>query len=71
MAAAVAAFMKTLVIEPPIKPGIPDPYQPPKPGELRPEEPLQLGIITQFITTLVRDQPEPPQPDHGIGHQSG
>jgi hypothetical protein len=32
MAAAVSAFMKTLAIEPPIKPGVPDPYLPPKPG---------------------------------------
>jgi arylsulfatase len=52
MAAAVGAFMKTLAIEPPIKPGAPDPYQPPKPGELRPEEHIQLGVITQFVTTL-------------------
>ena len=71
MAAAVAAFMKTLAIEPPIKPGIPDPYQPPKPGELRPEEHIQLGIITQFVTTLVKSHDEPPPPHTGLGHHSG
>ena len=34
MAAAAGAFLKTLAMEPPIKPGTPDPYTPPKPGEL-------------------------------------
>jgi Sulfatase len=52
MAAAAAAFMKSLVMEPPIKPGAPDPYTPPKPGDLVPQEHLQLGAITQFVTTL-------------------
>jgi hypothetical protein len=47
VAAAAAAFLKTLAVEPPIKPGTPDPYQPPKPGELRPEEHIQLGVMTQ------------------------
>ena len=68
MAAAVAAFMKTLAIEPPIKPGAPDPYQPPKPGELRPEEHIQLGVITQFITTLVKSVDQPPPPLTGLEH---
>ena len=71
MAAAVAAFLHTLVLEPPIKPGAPDPYQPPKPGELRPEEHLQLGVITQFITTLVKAHDQAPPPHTGLGHQSG
>jgi hypothetical protein len=71
MAAAAAAFMKTLAIEPPIKPGTPDPYTPPKPGDLRPEEHIQLGVITQFVTTLVKSHDELPDPPHGIGHQSG
>jgi len=34
MAAAAGAFLKSLAIEPPIKPGTPDPYTPPKPGQL-------------------------------------
>ena len=71
MAAAAGAFLRTLVIEPPIKPGTPDPYQPPKPGELRPEEHLQLGVITQFVTTLVKAHQELPQPDHGMAPQRG
>jgi hypothetical protein len=69
MAAAVLAFMNTLAIEPPIKPGAPDPYKPPKPGELRAQEHIQLGVITQFITTLVKSHdPEPPAT--GFDHQS-
>ena len=52
MAAAAGAFLKTLAIEPPIKPGTPDPYTPPQPGELVPQEHLQIGPITQFVTTL-------------------
>ncbi len=71
MAAAVAAFLHTLVLEPPIKPGIPDPYQPSKPGELRPEEHLQLGVITQFITTLVKAHDGTRPPHTELGHQSG
>ena len=43
-----------LVAEPPIKPGTPDPYEPPKPGELRPQTHLQIGPIMQYVTTLVR-----------------
>ncbi len=54
MAAAIAAFLNTLAAEPPIKPGTPDPYVPPEPGELRPEEHLQIGPITQYVTALVR-----------------
>jgi arylsulfatase A-like enzyme len=71
MAAAVAAFMKTLAIEPPIKPGAPDPYTPPKPGELRAEEHLQLGVITQFVTSLVRDVEEATPPHPGFEGHSG
>ena len=52
MAAAGAAFLKTLATEPPIKPGTPDPYLPPKPGEMRMEEQLQIGAITH--STLPR-----------------
>ena len=70
MAAAVAAFMKTLAVEPPIKPGTPDPYEPPKPGELRPQEHIQLGVITQFVTSLVREVEEASPPHTGFeGHK--
>ena len=65
MAAAAGAFMKTLAVEPPIKPGTPDPYEPPKPGELRPEEHMQLGVITQFVSTLVKAMTEAPTPPRG------
>ena len=63
--------MKTLVAEPPIKPGTPDPYTPPKPGTYWPQTHLQIGPIIQFVTTLVRTHDELPDPDHGIEHQSG
>jgi arylsulfatase A-like enzyme len=55
MAAAAAAFLKTLAIEPPIKPGTPDPYLPPKPGEVRAEEHLQIGVITQYVNSLAEE----------------
>ena len=71
MAAAAGAFLNTLAAEPPIKPGTPDPYTPPAPGELHAEEHIQLGPVTQFITTLVRQQAEPPRPDPRMDHQSG
>jgi arylsulfatase A-like enzyme len=54
MAAGVVAFLKSLALEPPIKTGTPDPYVPPKPGELRLEEHLQIGVITQFLQMLVK-----------------
>jgi hypothetical protein len=44
MGVAAAAFMQTLAVEPPIKPGTPDPYEPLRPGELRVEEHIQLGV---------------------------
>jgi arylsulfatase len=77
MAAAAGAFLKSLAIEPPIKPGTPDPYTPPKPGELVPQEHLQLGPITQYVTTLHHPNGGPPanvrqhQPEHGLAHHSG
>jgi arylsulfatase len=71
MAAAAGAFLQTLAIEPPIKPGTPDPYIPLKPSDMRAEEHIQLGVITQFVTTLV-DAHQNPQPPHtGFGHDSG
>ena len=70
------ATIKTLALEPPIKPGTPDPYTPPAPGELVPHERLQIGPITQFVTTL--DYPNGKQhdaaehqPDHVISHVHG
>ena len=71
VAAAAGAFLKTLVVEPPIKPGTPDPYTPPKPGDFVPQTHLQIGPIMQYITTLVAEHDEPPDPSHGIEHQSG
>ncbi len=52
MASAVAAFLKSLALEPPIKTGTPDPYLPPKPGELRVEEHIQLGVIACLVRYL-------------------
>jgi hypothetical protein len=43
VAAAAGAFLKSLVVEPPIKTGTPDPYTPPKPGTYRLETHLQIG----------------------------
>jgi arylsulfatase len=71
MAAAAGAFLKTLAMEPPIKPGTPDPYLPPKPGELQAEEHLQIGVITQYVMSLTRTHAELPQPHHGLDHHSG
>jgi arylsulfatase len=76
MAAAAGAFLKSLAIEPPIKPGTPDPYTPPKPGQMIPQEYLQIGPITQFVTTLQHPNGQPPdvqqhQPEHGLNHAGG
>ena len=71
MAAAAGAFLKTLAIEPPIKPGTPDPYIPPKPGEMRMEEHLQIGAITQYVDALTKTDKEAPAPAHGIALQTG
>jgi arylsulfatase len=71
MAAAIGAFLKSLAAEPPIKPGTPDPYSPPEAGDLQPEEHLQIGPITQYVTSLVRSHDELPEPHHGVGHTSG
>ena len=65
------AFLRSLAVEPPIKPGTPDPYTPPPPGEWQPQTSLQIGPITQFVTSLVKPHDEPQQPHHGIEHQSG
>jgi len=68
MAAAIGAFLKSLAIEPPIKPGTPDPYTPPAAGALRAEEHLQIGAITQYVTSLVRTHEGVPEPQHGLSH---
>lgn len=76
MAAAAGAFMKSLMKEPPIKPGTPDPYTPPKPGTYKPETHVQIGPIIQYVTALhypdgqssdVRQH----QPEHGLSHPQG
>ncbi len=66
MAAAAVALLKTLATEPPIKPGTPDPYLPSKRGEVRAEEHLQIGVITQYVNSLTRTRKEPPEPEHGV-----
>lgn len=73
MAAAAGAFLKTLAVEPPIKSGTPDPYEPPKPGEMVPESHLQIGPITQYVTSLVKTSENGDVPDvhHGVAHTTG
>ena len=71
VAAAAGAFLKTLVAEPPIKPGTPDPYAPPKPGELLPQTHLQIGPIMQYITTLVENTTSRPTPATGSNTRAG
>ena len=71
VAAAAGAFLKSLVAEPPIKPGTPDPYTPPKPGELRPRHTCRSARSSQYITTLVQVARRAPDPGHGIEHQAG
>ena len=71
MAAAISAFLMTLAIEPPIKEGTPDPYTPPQRGEWQPQTHIQLGPITQFVTSLVRSHDEPQQPPSGMEHHAG
>jgi arylsulfatase len=77
MAAAAGAFLKSLAIEPPVKPGTPDPYTPPEPGQLVPQEHLQIGPIMQYVTTLHHANGGPPadvrqhEHDTGLRHASG
>jgi hypothetical protein len=69
--AAAGAFLKSLAVEPPIKPGTPDPYTPPEPGEWGAETHLQIGPITQFVTSLVQTHDELPDAHHGLeGHNA-
>jgi arylsulfatase len=70
MAAAAGAFLETLTVEPPIKPGTPDPYTPPAPGAMRAEQQLQIGPITQYLTVLTSTA-DALHPAHGIEHQTG
>ena len=69
--AGAGAFLKSLVVEPPIKTGTPDPYTPPKPGTFKPETHVQIGPIVQYVTSLVQEHDELPDPSHGIERQSG
>ena len=71
MAAAVAAFLKTLTVELPIRPGTPDPYVPPPPDELKVEQQLQIGYMTQYVTTLSRTLPQMPPHEPEIHHPAG
>jgi arylsulfatase len=67
----LGAFLRSLASEPPIKPGTPDAYMKPKPGDLRPEEHLPIGAITQHVTSLARGHDDLPEPHHGVGHTAG
>jgi hypothetical protein len=62
MAAALESFVQPLVIAPRIEPRVPGSYEPPGPGDTRPQENFQLGIITRFVTTIVKagEQTSPP-----------
>lgn len=71
IAAAAGAFLKTLVEEPPIKPGTPDPYVPPQPGEFVPQTHLELGAVARYVTMLVQSHDEMPEVHAGIEHQTG
>lgn len=71
IAAAAGAFLHGLAVEPPIKPGAPDPHTPPKPGEWQPQTSLQIGPIAQFVATLVQTHDQPQPPHHGIEHEAG
>ena len=66
IAAAVSAFLMSFALEPPIKEGTPDPYTPPKRGEWQPQTNIQLGPITQFVTSLVKTHDEMPQVHGGV-----
>ncbi|WP_346355384.1 arylsulfatase [Azotosporobacter soli] len=54
MLAASTAFFKTLALEPPIKPGTPDPYVPPRPSEIKVKEYTQLGLVTECVSMISR-----------------
>jgi arylsulfatase len=70
MAIATVEFLKTLAIEPPIKPGTPDPYVPPKRGDWVVTDELQVGPITKYATVLHPSNGGPPKPahEHEPGH---
>jgi arylsulfatase len=63
-ALAAMTFLKSLAAEPPIKPGTPDPYVPPKPGDWVVEEELQVGAITKYAAVLHPSNGGPPKPAH-------
>lgn len=68
MAAAAAAFLKTLAAEPRSSPA---PHPLPVPGLLQAEEHLQFGATIQYLTALTRSHDQPPDPHHGVGHSEG
>jgi arylsulfatase len=70
MAAAAGAFLKSLALEPPIKPGTPDPYIPPKPGEMKVEQQAHIGPITQYVTVLSKAT-DTLDPDSGLEFDAG
>src|SRR5262245_11028789 len=53
-------------LQPPVKLGSADPYTPPKKGQMKAETHLQIGPITQYVTSLVESHDELPDPRHGI-----
>ena len=71
VAAAAGAFLKTLVAEPPIKPGTPDPYVPPKPGELRPADAPADRPDHAVRHHAGQGARRASRPSHGIEHQAG
>jgi arylsulfatase len=71
IAAAAASFLLSLAVEPPIKPGTPDPYTPPDSGEWQSQTSLQIGPIIQYVTQMVEHHEEIQPPHHGMEHQAG
>jgi arylsulfatase A-like enzyme len=72
IAVAARRFLLTLAMEPPIKPGTPDPCTPPPPGEWQSQTSPQIGPVIEFVTSLVKTHDKVQQPDHGIEvHQAG
>ena len=67
------AFLKTLAMEPPIKPGTPDPYTPPAARRAAAREHIQIGPITQYVTSLHHHNAPDGQVhhQHGIAHSAG
>jgi len=71
MAVAGGALLKSLAMEPPNQAWQPDPYTPPKEGELPSRGAIEIGAITQFVTMLVKEHDELPEPHTGLSHSAG